>query len=108
MDSLTSLIGILKKSRRLEGLHFHECTAAETGASKLPASRTSARKQIKHLSLAYSGLIAKWLIRPEFPLDFANLFYADITGSANPTVASLLEPVRETLKSLTFLAGEEE
>ncbi|KAJ7460147.1 hypothetical protein FB451DRAFT_1405386 [Mycena latifolia] len=86
-----SLIGILDMASLWEGLHFQQCSSLETEAWDQPAAHTSASAKITHLSLRSSGSIAEWFIRPNFPLDYTNLIYADNTASTNGAVAAVLE-----------------
>ncbi|KAJ7683881.1 hypothetical protein B0H17DRAFT_26237 [Mycena rosella] len=104
--SYTTLTRILEKPCALEGLHFHECTASESEPSDLFPLPISPKHHLTHLSLSSSASIAQWLVRPGFPLDFSNLICAEISRSSNGTVATILEGVRGTLKSLT-VAGED-
>ncbi|KAJ7453474.1 hypothetical protein FB451DRAFT_1408873 [Mycena latifolia] len=104
--SYATLVGLLVNSRLLEGLHFFQCATLETEPSELQPAPTSARTKITHLSIVHSGSIGNFLICPQFPLDFTDLIYAEIVGSANPIVTAVLEPARETLQSLIFLAED--
>ncbi|KAJ7460205.1 hypothetical protein FB451DRAFT_1270632 [Mycena latifolia] len=102
--SYTSLITILNKCPVLEGLHIHECAAIETEAFTPLATPTLAKVGITYLSLEYSGSVAQWFLRPEFPLTFSNLISVALSGSTNHVVTAVLESSQKTLQSVTLLA----
>ncbi|KAF7359776.1 hypothetical protein MVEN_00702400 [Mycena venus] len=102
--SYESLITILRSTLNLKGLHFFRCATSHDLPTRKPQSLPylSPPASITHLSVIRSRSIPKLFTYGGLPLDFSQLTYANVLGSATRELGEFLNTVRGSVKWLTF------